>query len=157
MLMVCSLFISYHHPLTFTNSDSYLRNCFVYIPPLPRSRRHHRRHTRHIRGTFNVSCAFTRVPLTECPSQAFVIYNFFHLLLAYLGGERSLLILLHGRPPKEHLFPGRYFPWLSHATSFSLSVYIFKHEVDVSDPFTFLWLKRGILRMLRTISFVRLL
>lgn len=54
-------------------------------------------------------CTFTRVLLTEYPFQAFVIYNFFHLLLAYLGGERSLLILLHGRPPKDHLFPGKYF------------------------------------------------
>lgn len=62
--------------------------------------------------------------------QAFVIYNFFHLLLDYLGGERSLLILLHGRPPKYHVFP----------------VSLFKSEIDVSDPFTFLFLKRGILR-----------
>jgi hypothetical protein len=59
-----------------------------------------------------------------------VIYNFFHLLLDYLGGERSLLILLHGRPPKYHVFP----------------VSLFKSEIDVSDPFTFLFLKRGILR-----------
>lgn len=62
--------------------------------------------------------------------EAFVIYNFFHLLLDYLGGERSLLILLHGRPPKHHVFP----------------VSLFKSEIDVSDPFTFLMLKRGILQ-----------
>jgi len=59
-----------------------------------------------------------------------VIYCFFVLLLSYLGGERSLLILLHGRPPKEPVFP----------------INIFKREIDVSDPYTFLFLKRGILR-----------
>lgn len=68
--------------------------------------------------------------LTHDP-QAFVIYCFFVLLLSYLGGERSLLILQHGRPPKEPVFP----------------INLFKHEIDVSDPYTFLFLKRGILRM----------
>ncbi|KAG9042160.1 hypothetical protein FS837_011225 [Tulasnella sp. UAMH 9824] len=60
--------------------------------------------------------------------EAFVIYCFFHLLVAYLGGERSLLITLYGRPPKPHLFP----------------VNIVKREFDGSDPFTFLWIRRGI-------------
>ncbi|KAK7442768.1 hypothetical protein VKT23_020796 [Stygiomarasmius scandens] len=62
--------------------------------------------------------------------EAFVIYCFFALLLSYLGGERSLLILLHGRPPKAPPFPAN----------------IFKRELDVSDPYTFLFLKRGILQ-----------
>ncbi|CAE6405312.1 unnamed protein product [Rhizoctonia solani] len=62
--------------------------------------------------------------------EAFVIYCFFHLLLIYLGGERSLLILLYGREPKEHAFP----------------VNLFKRELDASDPFTFLFLRRGILQ-----------
>ncbi|CAE7060655.1 unnamed protein product [Rhizoctonia solani] len=62
--------------------------------------------------------------------EAFVIYCFFHLLLSYLGGERSLLILLYGREPKEHAFPVR----------------LFKRELDASDPFTFLFLRRGILQ-----------
>ncbi|KAJ3496542.1 hypothetical protein NLJ89_g10472 [Agrocybe chaxingu] len=62
--------------------------------------------------------------------EAFVIYCFFVLLLSYLGGERSLLILLHGRPPKEPVFP----------------LNLFKREIDVSDPYTFLFLKRGILQ-----------
>ncbi|CAE6465933.1 hypothetical protein ACGC1H_006155 [Rhizoctonia solani] len=62
--------------------------------------------------------------------EAFVIYCFFHLLLIYLGGERSLLILLYGREPKEHAFPVR----------------LFKRELDASDPFTFLFLRRGILQ-----------
>ncbi|EAU86552.2 DUF300 domain-containing protein [Coprinopsis cinerea okayama7 len=62
--------------------------------------------------------------------EAFVIYCFFELLLSYLGGERSLLIMLHGRPPKEPVFP----------------MNLFKREIDVSDPYTFLFLKRGILQ-----------
>ncbi|KAF8584333.1 DUF300-domain-containing protein [Ramaria rubella] len=62
--------------------------------------------------------------------EAFVIYVFFQLLIAYLGGERSLLILLHGRPPVHPLFP----------------VTLFKSELDASDPYTYLWLKRGILQ-----------
>ncbi|TFY62031.1 hypothetical protein EVJ58_g4124 [Rhodofomes roseus] len=61
---------------------------------------------------------------------AFVIYCFFDLLIAYLGGERSLLILLHGRPPKYPVFPGN----------------LFWREVDVSDPYTFLFLKRGVIQ-----------
>lgn len=55
---------------------------------------------------------------------------FFTLLVEYLGGERSLIILLHGRAPIAHLWP----------------VSIFFPPMDVSDPFTFLGLKRGILR-----------
>ncbi|KAJ7018280.1 DUF300 domain-containing protein [Mycena alexandri] len=62
--------------------------------------------------------------------EAFVIYCFFVLLLSYLGGERSLLIMLHGRPPKDPVFP----------------VNLFKREIDVSDPYMFLFLKRGILQ-----------
>ncbi|KAL7412948.1 organic solute transporter Ostalpha-domain-containing protein [Mrakia frigida] len=62
--------------------------------------------------------------------EAFVIYTFFSLLVTYLGGERSLLILLHGRPPTLHPFP----------------VSIFIHEMDGSDPYTYLGLKRGILQ-----------
>jgi Organic solute transporter Ostalpha len=63
--------------------------------------------------------------------QAFVIYCFFQLLLGYLGGERSLLILVQGRQPKASPFP----------------VNVVQRELDVSDPYTFLFLKRGILRM----------
>ncbi|GAA5835968.1 hypothetical protein JCM11251_006616 [Rhodosporidiobolus azoricus] len=62
--------------------------------------------------------------------EAFVIYCFFSLLVEYLGGERSLIITLHGRPPHSHPWPIRYF----------LS------PMDASDPFTFLGLKRGILQ-----------
>jgi hypothetical protein len=52
--------------------------------------------------------------------------------LGYLGGERALLILVHGRPPKDPVFP----------------VNLFRSEIDVSDPYTFLALKRGIIREL---------
>lgn len=62
--------------------------------------------------------------------EAFVIYCFFDLLIAYLGGERSLLIKLHGRPPKYPAFPAS----------------LFSREIDVSDPYTFLFLKRGVLQ-----------
>ncbi|KAF8962096.1 organic solute transporter Ostalpha-domain-containing protein [Flammula alnicola] len=78
---------------------------------------------------FSVEAAFFIDAIRDI-YEAFVIYCFFVLLLSYLGGERSLLILLHGRPPKEPVFP----------------INIFKHEIDVSDPHTFLFLKRGILQ-----------
>lgn len=59
-------------------------------------------------------------------------------MVAYLGGERSLLINIHGRPPKYPVFPGN----------------IFWSEVDVSDPYTFLFLKRGVLRKCLSLPFV---
>lgn len=62
--------------------------------------------------------------------EAFVIYCFFNLLIEYLGGERSLIVLLHGRRPQEHLFPAN----------------LFLHDMDASDPYTFLALKRGVLQ-----------
>ncbi|KAH9973661.1 organic solute transporter Ostalpha-domain-containing protein [Lactifluus volemus] len=62
--------------------------------------------------------------------EAFVIYCFFQLLLGYLGGERSLLILVQGRQAKVPPFP----------------MNMFQRELDVSDPYTFLFLKRGILQ-----------
>lgn len=62
--------------------------------------------------------------------EAFVIYCFFNLLIEYLGGERSLIVLLHGRRPQEHIFPAN----------------LFLHHMDASDPYTFLALKRGVLQ-----------
>lgn len=62
--------------------------------------------------------------------EAFVIYCFFNLLIEYLGGERSLIVLLHGRRPQEHIFPGN----------------LFLNDMDASDPYTFLALKRGVLQ-----------
>lgn len=59
-----------------------------------------------------------------------MVSSFFELLISYLGGERALLMLLHGREPTPH-------PW---------PVSIFCRPLDISDPFSFLFLKRGILR-----------
>lgn len=62
--------------------------------------------------------------------EAFTIYTFFQLLINFLGGERSLIIMMHGRAPKEHVWPlNLVFP-----------------KVDISDPHTFLAIKRGILQ-----------
>lgn len=62
--------------------------------------------------------------------EAFVLYTFFQLLINFLGGERSLIILMHGRPPVDHLWPLDYV----------------LPKVDISDPHTFLSIKRGILQ-----------
>jgi len=62
--------------------------------------------------------------------EAFTIYTFFQLLINYLGGERALIISTHGRKPVHHLWP------LQHVLPL----------VDISDPYTFLAIKRGILQ-----------
>ncbi|KAI5865068.1 DUF300-domain-containing protein [Durotheca rogersii] len=62
--------------------------------------------------------------------EAFTIYTFFQLLINYLDGERALIIMTHGRAPVHHLWP------LNHVLS----------KVDISDPHTFLAIKRGILQ-----------
>ncbi|GAP91918.1 putative DUF300 domain protein [Rosellinia necatrix] len=62
--------------------------------------------------------------------EAFTIYTFFQLLINYLAGERALIIMTHGRAPVHHLWP------LNHVLS----------KVDISDPHTFLAIKRGILQ-----------
>ncbi|KAF8849994.1 DUF300-domain-containing protein [Acephala macrosclerotiorum] len=62
--------------------------------------------------------------------EAFTIYTFFQLLINFIGGERALIILMHGREPVHHLWP------LNH----------FLPKVDISDPHTFLAVKRGILQ-----------
>jgi len=62
--------------------------------------------------------------------QAFTIYTFFQLLINFLGGERAVIIMAHGRPPISHAWP------LNH----------FLPKIDVSDPHTFLAVKRGILQ-----------
>ncbi|CAO3606680.1 unnamed protein product [Mucor fragilis] len=62
--------------------------------------------------------------------EAFVIYAFFNLLLNKLGGERALIIMLHSRPPSQNFFPGT----------------LWSREIFVGDPYTFLFVKRGILQ-----------
>ncbi|KAI8960702.1 DUF300-domain-containing protein [Daldinia sp. FL1419] len=62
--------------------------------------------------------------------EAFTIYTFFQLLINYLDGERALIIMTHGRAPVHHLWP------LNHILP----------KVDISDPYTFLAIKRGILQ-----------
>ncbi|CAG8971297.1 hypothetical protein HYALB_00001464 [Hymenoscyphus albidus] len=62
--------------------------------------------------------------------EAFTIYTFFQLLINFIGGERALIIMMHGREPVHHLWP------LSHTLP----------KVDISDPYTFLAIKRGILQ-----------
>ncbi len=117
-----------------------LRNRIIHYVILARSCVLYRCRARRIRGAPLLS----RVAwATICshhttPPQAFVIYCFFDLLIAYLGGERSLLILLHGRSPKYPVFPGN-LVW---------------REVDVSDPYTFLFLKRGIIREYPLFSYI---
>lgn len=62
--------------------------------------------------------------------EAFTIYTFFQLLINYLGGERSAIVMPHGRAPVHHLWP------MNHVLP----------KVDISDPYTFLAIKRGILQ-----------
>ncbi|OCK98845.1 DUF300-domain-containing protein [Cenococcum geophilum 1.58] len=62
--------------------------------------------------------------------EAFTIYTFVQLLTNFIGGERALIILMHGRPPVSHLWPLNYV----------------LPKVDISDPHTFLAVKRGILQ-----------
>lgn len=63
-------------------------------------------------------------------AQAFTLYAFFQLLINFLGGERALIVMMHGRAPASHLWP------LNHCLA----------KVDISDPHTFLAIKRGILQ-----------
>ncbi|KAK3906879.1 organic solute transporter Ostalpha-domain-containing protein [Staphylotrichum tortipilum] len=62
--------------------------------------------------------------------EAFTIYTFFQLLINYLDGERALIIMTHGREPVSHLWP------VNHVLP----------PADISDPHTFLAIKRGILQ-----------
>ncbi|KAI0132133.1 organic solute transporter Ostalpha-domain-containing protein [Xylariales sp. AK1849] len=62
--------------------------------------------------------------------EAFTIYTFFQLLINYVHGERALIIMTHGRAPVDHLWPLNYV----------------LPKVDISDPYTFLAVKRGILQ-----------
>ncbi|PWN37604.1 DUF300-domain-containing protein, partial [Meira miltonrushii] len=78
---------------------------------------------------FSLQAAFI-IDVIRDVYEGFVIWSFFSLLVEYLGGERSLLILVHGRRPIPHPFP----------------INLFFKPLDISDPYTFLGLKRGILQ-----------
>jgi hypothetical protein len=62
--------------------------------------------------------------------EAFTIYTFLQLLINFIGGERALIILMTGRAPVAHLWPLNYV----------------LPKIDISDPHTFLAVKRGILQ-----------
>ncbi|MBE3046592.1 OSTA/TMEM184 family protein [Candidatus Bathyarchaeota archaeon] len=51
-------------------------------------------------------------------------------MINYVGGERALIVMMHGRAPVSHLWP------LNHVLP----------KIDISDPYTFLAIKRGILQ-----------
>jgi Organic solute transporter Ostalpha len=80
-------------------------------------------------STVSLRAAFYLDPLRDI-YEAFTLYTFLQLLINFLGGERSLIIMMHGRPPVSH-------PW-------PMSLYFSK--IDISDPHTFLAIKRGILQ-----------
>ena len=78
---------------------------------------------------YSLKAAFYVDPFRDV-YEAFTIYAFFQLLINFIGGERALIIMMHGRPPVSHLWP------LNKCLG----------KIDISDPHTFLAIKRGILQ-----------
>ncbi|KAI8322000.1 DUF300-domain-containing protein [Martensiomyces pterosporus] len=62
--------------------------------------------------------------------EAFVIYCFVSLLIAYFGGERAFLLAMHDRNPTPLFWPAS----------------LLRKDLDLSDPYDYLFLKRGILQ-----------
>lgn len=82
-----------------------------------------------LRDPTSVFNKFVIEPIREI-YEAFVIYTFFSLLTDMLGGAKSIIIMSSGRPPVAH--PG-FLKWVL-------------PPLDISDPQTFLAIKRGILQ-----------
>lgn len=64
--------------------------------------------------------------------EAFVIYSFFTMLINYLDGERSILVNFEGRLSTHHIWPLR----------------LFWKPLDMSDPETFLFIRKGVLQFI---------
>ncbi|CAD6914047.1 unnamed protein product [Tilletia controversa] len=78
---------------------------------------------------FSLNSAFV-VDVMRDLYEAVTLLSLFNLMIAYLGGERSILVLAHGRKPVPHPWPVR----------------LFYPPLDVSNPHTFLSIKRGVLQ-----------
>ncbi|KAK0546200.1 hypothetical protein OC845_004720 [Tilletia horrida] len=78
---------------------------------------------------FSLNSAFV-VDVLRDLYEAVTLLSLFNLMIAYLGGERSILVLAHGRKPVPHPWPVR----------------LFYPPLDVSNPHTFLAIKRGVLQ-----------
>ncbi|KAJ2636013.1 hypothetical protein GGF40_003257, partial [Coemansia sp. RSA 1286] len=62
--------------------------------------------------------------------EAFVIYCFVSLLIAYFDGERAFLVAMHDRNPTPLFWPAS----------------LVRKDLDLGDPYDYLFLKRGILQ-----------
>ncbi|KAL7663341.1 DUF300-domain-containing protein [[Candida] zeylanoides] len=82
-----------------------------------------------LRAPHAAATRYALEPLREI-YESFVIYTFFSLLTQMLGGERNIIISTSGRAPVAHPGPLR---WVL-------------APMDISDPYTFLNIKRGILQ-----------
>lgn len=82
------------------------------------------------RDVYEVSTALFPQTIATDSMQAFTIFTFLQLLINFIGGERALIILMTGRAPVSH-------PW---------PLNLVCSKIDISDPHTFLAIKRGILQ-----------